>query len=298
MTWADDDAIYTTWGDGTGFSPNVNRKPICGFARITGSPDTFVGENIRSPDEQSGDGRQGKKGWGILSVRGVLYLWLGHANQRGGAAQLAWSNTHAQTWTFADWHFPEFGLLGFINFGKDYQGARDQFVYAYSHDGPNADTPADRFVLLRAPRLNLTRQQNWEFFAGLNSSREPTWTNDIAKREGVFVNPEGCLRSAITYNAGLKRYLWWHQIPQPQGVPDRGDTRFNGGFGVYDAPEPWGPWTTAYFTPQWDVGPGEHADFPSRWISQDGRSAYLVFSGDDAFSVRKATFLVRTQPSR
>ncbi len=72
VTWADDDAIYTTWGDGTGFSPNVNRKLICGFARITGSPDTFVGENIRSPDEQSGDGRQGKKGWGILSVRGVL----------------------------------------------------------------------------------------------------------------------------------------------------------------------------------------------------------------------------------
>ena len=22
------------------------------------------------------------------------------------------------------------------------------------------------------------------------------------------------------------------------------DTRFQGGFGIYDAPEPWGPWTT------------------------------------------------------
>jgi hypothetical protein len=93
----------------------------------------------------------------------------------------------------------------------------------------------------------------------------------------------------MTYNAGIKRYLWWQQIPQPEGDPDRGDTRFEAGFAVYDAPEPWGPWTTAYFTSRWDVGPGEHADFPSRWMSEDGRTMYLVFSGEDSFSVRRAT---------
>ena len=36
LTWADDDALYTTWGDGTGFAPKVERKLSCGFARITG----------------------------------------------------------------------------------------------------------------------------------------------------------------------------------------------------------------------------------------------------------------------
>jgi hypothetical protein len=30
-----------------------------------------------------------------------------------------------------------------------------------------------------------------------------------------------------------------------------------GGFGVYDAPEQWGPWTTAFYTVTWDLGPGE-----------------------------------------
>ncbi|MGC1272098.1 MAG: hypothetical protein WBC44_00215 [Planctomycetaceae bacterium] len=58
---------------------------------------------------------------------------------------------------------------------------------------------------------------------------------------------------------------------------------------VYDAPEPWGPWTTAYFAAEWDVGPGESASFPTKWIDDDGQTLRLVFSGDDSFSVRKAS---------
>jgi hypothetical protein len=289
ITWADDDALYTTWGDGTGFPPKVERKLGCGFARVTGSPERFTGANIRSPAEQLGQGRSGKKGWGILCVGGVLYLWLGHANERGGAAQLAWSRDHARTWTFSEWQFPEFGLVGFINYGKNYRGARDRWVYAYSHDGPLADTPADRFILMRAPKDRLTERHAWQLFEGMSPTGRPRWTREIARRGAVFTNKDSCLRSGMTYCAPLGRYLWWQQIPQPPGHPDRGDTRFEGGFAVYDAPEPWGPWTTAFFTERWDVGPGEHGEFPAKWMSRDGRTLPLVFSGDDSFSVRRAT---------
>ena len=291
VTWADDDALYTTWGDGTGFLLKVERKLSLGFARVTGSPTDFDGVNVRSPAEQLGDGRNGKKAWGILSVDGTLFLWLGHADNQGAAMQLAWSSDRARTWTFADWRFDEFGLIGFINFGRDYADARDEYVYAYSHDGPRADTPADRFILMRAPKDRLTEPAAWEFFEKLNRG-QPVWTADSRRRGSVFTNPDGCLRSAMTFNSGLQRYLWWQQVPQPKGSKDRGDTRFSGGFGVYDAAEPWGPWTTAYYTTKWDVGPGEHADFPSKWMSRDGRSLYLVFSGDDSFSVRRATVRV------
>jgi hypothetical protein len=287
VTWADDDAIYTTWGDGTGFAPKVEKKLSCGFARVTGPPDHFAGVNIRSPAEQLGQGRAGKKGWGILCVDGTLYLWFGHADHQGGAMQLAWSRDHAATWTFAEWTFPEFGMIGFVNFGKDYAGARDRFVYAYSHDHPRADTPADRFILMRAAKDRLAERSAWEFLARLDAQGQPIWTRAIGERGAVFENLGACLRSAMTYCAPLKRYLWWQQIPQMPGVTsDRGDTRFVGGFAVYDAPEPWGPWTTAYWTRQWDVGPGEHGDFPAKWMSADGRTLHLVFSGDDCFSVR------------
>ena len=67
-----------------------------------------------------------------------------------------------------------------------------------------------------------------------------------------------------------------------------GDPRFQGGLGIYDAPEPWGPWTTAYFTEAWDVGPGETCSFPTKWMSADGNTVYLVFSGEDSYSVRSA----------
>lgn len=293
VTWADDDAIYTTWGDGTGFAPKVEKKLSCGFARVTGPPDNFTGINVRSPAEQLGQGRAGRKGWGILCVKGVLYLWLGHADEHGACAQLAWSRDHAATWTFADWRFEEFGLVGFVNFGRNYAGARDEFVYAYSHDGPRADTPADRFVLMRAPKDRLTERAAWEFFEKITSDGQPVWTRDIRARGAVFEHRGACLRSAMTYCAPLRRYLWWQQIPQPPGAPDRGDTRFAGGFGVYDAPEPWGPWTTAFFTPRWDVGPGEHGDFPAKWMSDDGRKLHLVFSGDDSFSVRAVRLKTR-----
>jgi hypothetical protein len=297
LTWADDDALYTTFGDGTGFPPKTERKLSCGFARITGDPEELVGVNIRSSGEQLGDGRKGKKGWGILSVGGTLYLWLGHADRKGGGAQLAWSRDHARTWTFADWQFSEFGLLGFVNFGKDYDQARDEFVYAYSHDGPLPDSPADRFILLRAPRDRLTERSAWEFFVRCHVD-VPLWSSSIARRGAVFTNRDACLRSAMTWQPGLGRYLWWQHLPRPPGTPDRGDTRFEGGFGVYDAPEPWGPWTTAFFTPRWDVGPGEHGDFPTKWSSADGQTLYLAFSGNDAFSLRRATLRLKDDSAK
>lgn len=293
LSWADDDALYITWGDGWGFKPKLPTKLSMGFARIVGGPDDFQGINIRSPAEQLGGGRSGRKGWGLISVGGVLYLWMGHADQQGGQAQLAWSRDHARTWTFADWRFPQFGLVGFINFGKDNALARDDYVYAYSHDGPLADTPADRFILMRVPKDRIVEQEAWEFFVRTNQNGQALWTRDLKQRGAVFRNVDGCLRSAMTYNAPLRRYLWWQHIPAPPGSRDRGDTRFAGGFGVYDAPEPWGPWSTAFYTEKWDVGPGEHGDFPAKWISEDGRELYLVFSGEDSFSVRKATIVLR-----
>jgi hypothetical protein len=48
-----------------------------------------------------------------------------------------------------------------------------------------------------------------------------------------------------------------------------------------------------YFTECWDVGPGETSSIPPKWISRDGRTAHLVFSGDDAFSVRRMRFVLR-----
>lgn len=294
LTWADDDALYSTYGDGWGFNPKVPEKLSLGLVRVTGDADQFRGVNLRSASiEKTGAGRKGEKAWGLVCVEGQLLMWMGHANRNGGSCRLAWSNDHGSNWQEADWQFDEFGLVGFINFGRDYAGARDTFLYAYSHDGPNADTPSDQFVLMRVPIKDVKQRSAWEFFKGTDADGTAQWTRNANERGAVFSHRDACLRSAITYNAGIDRYLWWQAIPQPPGHPDRGDTRFDGGFAIYDAPEPWGPWTTAFYTRKWDTGPGEHGDFPSKWISSNGRTMHLVFSGDDCFSVRKATIQIR-----
>jgi hypothetical protein len=149
-------------------------------------------------------------------------------------------------------------------------------------------------ILARAPKGRLADRRAYEFFAGMDAKGRPTWTADIQKRRPVFTHARGrprCCRSGISYNAALGRYLWWQQIRNASA-----DTRAAGGFGVYDAPEPWGPWTTVYFTERWDVGPGETGCFPTKWMSADGRRVHLVFSGNDSFSVRQATLRVVPYP--
>jgi hypothetical protein len=287
LTWADDGHLYTAYGDGNGFEPQTREKLSLGFARVEGGPNDFKGVNIRSPSgEDKGDGKAGKKASGMLMVDGVLYMWT----RNTGNSQLAWSTDHGQTWAWSDWKITtSFGCPTFLNFGRNYGGARDGFVYIYSHDHDSAYEAADRMVLARVSKDRVKDREAYEFFASMDTARKPKWTKDIAQRGAVFTNPGKCYRSGISYNAGLKRYLWCQILPE--STDPRGP-RFQGGFGVYDAPEPWGPWTTGYYTEAWDVGPGETSSFPTKWMSSDGKSVYLVFSGDDHFSVRQGTIVL------
>jgi len=289
ITWADDDNLYTAYGDGCGFDPKVPEKLSLGFAKVIGRPDGFSGINVRSATgERKGDGARGKKASGMLMVSGVLYLWVRNA----GNSQLAWSDDHGRTWRWCDWKFTtSFGCPTFLNFGRDYAGARDGFVYVYSPDSDSAYTAADGMVLARVPKGRITQRDAYEFYKGRDEQGSPLWTRDVARREAVFRHAGKCYRSGISYSAGLRRYLWCQTLPA-------GDARFRGGFGIYDAPEPWGPWTTVYHTEQWDVGPGETSSLPPKWMSRDGKTVYLVFSGEDSFSVRRAILTARRAPGR
>jgi CubicO group peptidase (beta-lactamase class C family) len=279
VTWADDDYLYAAYGDGTGFPPKVPAKLSLGLARIEGNPDNAVGVNLRSPtgEQPRGDGKLGKKASGLLMVDGVLYMWVRNA----GNAQLAWSRDHAHTWTWANWTFTtSFGCPSFVNFGKNYAGSRDDYVYTMSPDSESAYQPADRMVLARVPRDRVATRDAYEFFHRLDSHGIPVWTADLDARGAVFNNPGRCYRTHVSYNAALKRYLLCQT-----GV----DAGVQAGFGIYDAPEPWGPWTTVERTDTWDVALGESCSFPTKWMSADGKTLYLVFSGDDSFSLRKGT---------
>jgi len=294
ITWADDGELYTAYGDGRGFDPKVSSKLSLGFAKVLGSPPNFSGVNIRSSSgEQMGNGASGKKASGMLMVDGTLYMWVRNADNNGKQCQLAWSNDHANTWAWNNWKFTELGYCAFLNYGQNYAAARDQYVYMYSPNTASAYVETDQVILTRVPKNKISDRNAYEFFKGLDTNGSSTWTSDISQRGSVFDFPGGSHRLDVTYNAPLGRYL----------MTMRSFAALAGGlnqFSIYDAPEPWGPWTTVYYTEQWqgsvldksNGGWGDAQHIPTKWISPDGKTFHLVFAGDDSFSVMKATLTV------
>ena len=295
ITWADDGNLYTSYGDGWGFEPLLSRKRSLGFAKVLGNPEAFRGVNILSiSGEQTGDGSTGKKASGMLMVDGVLYMWVRNADQTGHQCQLARSNNYAATWVWSNWKFAELGYCAFLNFGENYAMARDSSVYMYSPDTASAYRETDRVVLTRVPKTQIMQRSSYEFFAGFDADDYPIWTKDISSRKSIFTFPGGCNRMDVTYDAALRRYLMTMRSRAKAGGVNH--------FSIYDAPEPWGPWTTVYYTENWEGGPlskgnedwGESQHIPSKWISADGKTLYVLFAGKDSFSVRKATLTVST----
>jgi CubicO group peptidase (beta-lactamase class C family) len=275
MTWADDGDLYTAYGDGRGFEPFIQPKLSLGLAKVSGMPPAFSGQNIRSETaERTGGGARGAKASGMLMVDGILYMWVRNV----GNSQLAWSANHGRTWQWGFKLVTGFGAPAFLNFGKNYAGARDPYVYTYSQDGPSAYEAYDGVALARVDRSRVRDREAYEFFAHFDRRGQPVWTRDIAKRGPVFSYPGHCQRVDAVYDPVRKRYLLALGYNHESG------------WGIYDAPEPWGPWTSAFHTLNWDL-PGTHSyRLPSKWIAADGRSMYLVFSGvkeNDAFCVRR-----------
>lgn len=289
ITWGDDDAQYTSYGDGHGFIPYTKPKLGIGFAKVVGSPSEFQGINIRSETgERIGDRDHSAKSSGMLMVDGILYMWVRNA----GNSQLAWSEDHARTWHWG-FHFDtSFGSPTFLNFGRNYEGHRDQFVYVYSQDGPSAYHSDNGVVLARVAKNRIRDRQAYQFFVRLDQSRKAHWTKDINARGPVFQFPGHCQRSDVVYNPLLKIYLL------ALGYNHRG------GWGIFDAPEPWGPWTTVYHTDNWGLGTHGYR-LPAKWIGPDSTSMTLVFSGIDtpktildAFCVRQMKLELRDPHAR
>ncbi len=269
ITWGNDGEQYTSYGDGFGFDPRVERKLGMGFARIVGTPDKFRGENMRSNGERIGDGARSPKASGIIMVDGDLYMWARNV----GNAEVWRSKDHGKKWETGFRMETSFGSPTFLNFGRNNLGARDGYVYTYSQDGPSAYESDNQLVLARVPKNRVMDRAAWEFFDASSG-----WTRDIAGRGAVFSYPAHVQRSEVVYNPGLRRYLLALSYNHA------------GEWGLFDAPEPWGPWTEVPGVESWGIAGTHGYRMPAKWIAADGLTMMLVFSGvkpNDAFCTRE-----------
>jgi malectin (di-glucose binding ER protein) len=166
-----------------------------------------------------------------------------------------------------------------LQFGKDYQGARDGYVYYYIDESPN-------ILLARVLKDQMMNRNQWQFFSGLNSSGSPTWSSNTSDRQPVFtdaVNGIGWVVSVI-YHPILHRYLL---TTRPVGEFT------NSSWGLFDAPEPWGPWTTVTYQDSFRDSTWKFMyEFNQKWMSANDLTLWMVSSGIevyDSFNVIKAT---------
>lgn len=313
VTWADDDHQYTVWGDGGGFggTNSIGRSSL-GVARIQNGWHDLQATNIWGGYRTTSSHQTTGKSYGILCVEGVLYMWVGMLETKEnpfGEVKIAYSDDHGLNWQFSDWSFRrEEGIMmpAFCNFGRDYSGARDTFVYSYlirfqSEEGPdnyedkvdwlNCQKPG-MIDLARVPKNQILNRDQYSFYAGLGNG-EVLWTMDPRSRKPVFENSEGvgwCMN--VTFNAGLNRYLLTTEHTETH----------RGNLAIFDSPEPWGPWTTIYYGKKWGEG---HVplntffwNFSNKWTSEDGKSFSLIFTGrkeNDSFNTIRGTFVLRDE---
>lgn len=325
ITWSDDDNMYTAFGDGGGFGgDNQLGRVALGVARISGDWDAYAGNNVWGGHNSIMDATFGGKSFGMISVKGVLYMWwAGDDSDIAGTqkwgdntilneCRIAVSFDHGKSWTLDEKMFQKSDLLycpTFLNFGKDNHGARDKYVYSYfprlnnvnelwydSAKTPQARRPGN-VDLARVPRNHIRDKSYYEFFAGFDSRGKPQWTSDFSPgaRQPVFVNKVGGVRTvSCTYNPGLKRYLLTTE-----------HTRFGkanlGTVSIFEGEEPWGPWKTVLYGDNWgkeDGGLGRHIGnlnffFAPRWFSKDGRDFTMVTTAGDSWGTVRGRFTIK-----
>jgi len=300
ITWSDDDNQYAVWGDGWGFS-GTGPKISLGVSRISGDFDNYHGTDLWGIPVTG----VGGKSYGIVSIDGVLYMWYGPGS---GVTSYNWqklkkSVDHGLTWTDASWAFPKSTKLimpTICNFGKDYAGARDDYVYSYfirlqgNPSSLNVHKPG-MIDLARVPKDHIMDQAYYEFFAGFDANGDPTWTSstDPADRVPVFEDPEGVgWNLSVSYNAPLGRYI----------LATEHTASFHANVGFFEAPEPWGPWRTIEYYDNWGQGSGISDinrsffwNFSNKWLSADGKDFVCVFTGIgamDSFNVVRGQFIL------
>ena len=312
--WSNDGNLYAANGDGTAFSPfqGFNSRHDMVVSRISGRPPRLIGTTLNTNvGTIYSPGPYNRKPTGMACVGNAIYLAFQNLNYQtfgdAPAASVAKSTDHGLTWTWDpttpmfDNHV--FTTIFFLDYGKNYAHAIDNYVYAYGLD--NNWREQQKMYLARVPQTSIQDRAAYQFYTGTDNSGQPTWSPNIAAKVPVLEDdrllyPQTfgdfcCTKNpvlgqgGVTYDAPLKRYIFasWSFATHE----------------LYEAPQPWGPWSlfkSKDFGPLGTTGPaplvynrGQYGtNIPSKFISKDGKTLYLqsnvcCFGDSYTYSLRK-----------
>ncbi len=277
MTWAKDDNLYASWGDGWGWDKGEEVKRSIGITKISGTPPNLTGEDIWG----AGPGQNFGKPDALIALDEKLYMfWVNGDSRYDHDSYSAISEDNGITWTLGkERMFPNapagFRVRGILQYGKGYENAPDDYVYVYFAYNRHPD-----IYLARVKKESIFNSVDYEWFEYINEDSSASWTQDFTKRATVFHDNNAYLwHLSICYNPGLKRYL----LAKPHFAKE--DNRKSiladvSSFGIFDAPNPWGPWTTVYYKDNFlDKLVKFNYIIPTKFLSDGGKSFWLGWSG-------------------
>jgi hypothetical protein len=261
-----DGSVYAAWGDGT---IGCRRKVSYGVAALPAVP--------RADPHTVGCGPPGVghgKIISLLDVHGTLDAVVldREASWPYSPVEIWGSGDHGRTWRRPGWSFTGGDLRPqtFVTFGPGYGGSRDGFVYLTAL---RATKPLTRVYLARAPEGELGHQAAYQYLAGTDANGVPRWTDRPDGASAIFTDPNGVDGPQIAYDPGVGRYLLTIAHGHDGADGDR--------IGIFEAREPWGPWGTVQYEDGWlGIRGGTYLglSFPSRWLADNGRTLWAVFS--------------------
>ncbi|MCL2664993.1 MAG: DUF4185 domain-containing protein [Defluviitaleaceae bacterium] len=310
VTWAADGHLYTAAGDNQKSPMNTWRIEDHPGMGEWGSPiKVLLIDNMPLDPKVYCTRPNVHPLWGIkpasmLAMDGVIYFAVQLMNfgdnpafnrQHNINSWIMTSTDNAVTWnkTATDENFFTGRVASphFCQFGKDYEGARDEYVYAYfpaAEDGNSYWENGDFILLGRVHKKEILNRGAWEFFTGERNGAQ-LWHADDEKAKPVFSYPLMTGENHVSYNAGLKRYIMGNYgfvNDKGEPMPYHQNNSFNADIQrsqltLFEAPEPWGPWSHFYTDEDWGVRGGYQPCFPTKWMSADGTSVWMVYSGSE-----------------
>jgi hypothetical protein len=143
-----------------------------------------------------------------------------------------------------------------------------------------------------SPATSIEDPTKWQYYGGLNTTtHEPNWLAPAqeSSMQPVWQDPDQGQALEVSYDKGIGRYI---------AMDDHGSACMDGGdpspclasLAIYDAPTPWGPWTTIDYRNDFGnaSGCGTHCtgtspavsyNVPTKYISSDGLTIFPAFSG-------------------
>jgi hypothetical protein len=166
-----------------------------------------------------------------------------------------------------------FGGPAFVNFGRDNENARDDYVYAVSSDQWDNGS---NLRLGRVKNDSIVRPEAWEWVCAFTATGEAAWSPDLQEAIPVLSLHRWIGLPEMVYLAGIGRYLLLSWRLHGDFSPNQGTDLL-----VLEAPEPWGPFSLVHSEERWE---GREFNpycprLPLKWMESDGATGWLQFSG-------------------